>query len=224
MLNFDQIESIREEKAPLYSQYPQQLQPQPAYIYLRENGVVEADYTGEIGNARPADEWHGRTLTWRITPYLSGSAIHNLIHGDDVKPLLERVHAGHDTEWNGNNYIGTLTADAESAYEQLGRIFEEVETDIEVSDVGDWLFASCDILDHWPADKTLDEAVAELEDSIEPNWIINGDIEEALLSQAAHYVNHGREGFGDNHLAALIGQGWITEEEAQEYREETVNA
>jgi|GEM_PF-6525906 len=68
MLNFAQIEELRGQEAPIYDKYPSQCEPQPAYIKLSENGELVAESSGEIGNARPADEWHRCTLTWKITP------------------------------------------------------------------------------------------------------------------------------------------------------------
>jgi len=221
MLNFSQIEEITDDKAPLYSQYPQQINPQPAYICLYEDGRVCADYSGEIGNARPADEWHGRTLTWRITPFLTGRAVGNLLMSEPVKGLLERVHAGHDSEWNGNNFVGTLTDDAQAAFERLERIFEEEEEDIEVWNVEDWLFNSCRLADHWPAgDMDLDMAVSGVEETLtDTDKVIelNGDIEESLLERAQYYLTSLEKGLGQNHFSALIAAEMATQEEVDEY-------
>lgn len=205
----------------MYSQYPREIDPQPAYIELSVNGVVEAGYSGEIGNSVPSDVWHRRTLRWSVTPCISGEAITELLQRDDVIDLLERVHDGHDTKWNGSNFVGTLTDDAEEARDELTQIFESVDPDVGVWNVESWLFNSCTLFDHWPAgDNTLEEAVDELEANIEPKWIIHGDIREALLEDAQWRCRQTREGLGENHLSALLAHGYADEEEVAEYREE----
>lgn len=55
-------DTLRGHAAPLYHQYPQQSQPQPAYIEITEDGDVSAGYSGEIGGAVPMAVWHHRTL------------------------------------------------------------------------------------------------------------------------------------------------------------------
>ena len=126
-LNFEQIMTLAGEEFPLYFRYKGQINPQPARIYLYIDGRVCADYSKEIGNGRPADEWHGVTLTWNINPFLSGDKIIELFTEDEnIKELLERVYAGHDQKWDGSNWVGTLTDDAQDAHDRLERIFYEV--------------------------------------------------------------------------------------------------
>lgn len=49
------ITSNLNEKCPVYHKYPRQFNPQPAYIELdcRGEGVLSADFSGEIGNGVP---------------------------------------------------------------------------------------------------------------------------------------------------------------------------
>ena len=152
--------------------------------------------------------------------YLSGSQIVEMIGREDVRALLQRVHDGHDTEWNGNNWVGKLSDDAEKACDALSDIFESEDGDVQVWNVGDWLFSNCTLADHWPAgEMTLDDAVKGVEDTIEPNMILNGDIEDALLEDAQHKCRTLRSGLGENHLAALLKHEYADEEEIAEYRE-----
>lgn len=219
MINYTQIDTIASIQAPLFSQYPSQLQPQPAYIYLYTDGRVCADYSGEIGNGRPADEWHGVTLTWSIAPYMTGEQLADLLGRDDIRALLQRVHEGHDTRWDGSNWVGTLTDDASSAFEALECEFSEAEGDLQVWNVADWLFSNCTLFDHWPAgEMTLTEAVKGVEESVEENMILNGDIENELLENAQWKCRRTQPGLGENHLTALLEHGWADAEEIDEYR------
>lgn len=220
MLNFAKIEELRGQQLPIYDKYPSQCEPQPAYIKLSECGEIFAESSGEIGGGRPSDEWHRRTLTWKITPCLSGDAIADLLQRDDIKNLLERAHAGHDTRWNGNNWVGSLTTDAEEAFEMLEHLFECVEEDVEIWAVADWLFQNCDLFDHWPADtQTMEEAIREIENTVDAKRALFGDIQEALLEDAQWRCRQAEKGLGENHLAALLEHGYADEEEVAEYRE-----
>ena len=223
-LNFEQIMSLDGQELPLYCKYSSQCNPQPARIYLCIDGRVCAGYSGEIGNGRPADEWHGVTLTWNITPFLSGDKIIELLTEDEnITALLNRVYTGHDQKWDGSNWVGTLTDDAQDAHDRLEEIFAEVDGDVEVWSVADWLFSSCSLRDNWPAEKALTEAVEDAKNSTincGSNIVLDGDIEEVLLEYALYYAQRSKSGLGENHLAALLEREMITQEEANEYREE----
>ena len=117
------VENLRAGAVPLYREYPGRLAPQPAYVQMDEDGRVEADYSGEIGNGVPMFVWHGRTLRWTVSPNALGSDLADLIESDEVKALLTRVYEGHSVDWDGNNHVGRLTEDAEKASEQLTEIF-----------------------------------------------------------------------------------------------------
>ena len=222
-LNFEQIMALADDEAPLYCKLRGQINPQPARIYLYMDGSVCADYSVEIGNGRPADEWNGVTLTWNITPFLSGNKIIELLTEDEtIVELLGRVYDGHDREWDGSNWVGTLTNDAQDAHDRLVRIFDEIDGDVEVWSVEDWLFSSCSLRDNWPVENTLAKAVNAAEDSIlnsDSNIVLNGDIKEVLLEYALDYAQRGKPGLGETHLSALLEHGMITQEDADEYRE-----
>lgn len=126
--------------APLYHHYDREINAQPAYLELDEDGTVCVDYSGEIGNAITSDVWHGRTLRYPVNPALSQSGIDRLI--DAAMPLLERVYAGHDVEWDGSNFVGRMTDDAAAASEKLERLCEEWGPDpfdiVNIQEALDW--------------------------------------------------------------------------------------
>jgi hypothetical protein len=178
-LDQSRIDALRDERAPLYCRYHGQTRPQGAYIELDEDGRVDANYDAEIGGAVPMAVWHGRTRRYSVTPYLSGSALVELV--DEISPLLERVHDGLSEEWDGSNHVGTLTADARSADEAIRDRLESVERDIDVVvDIDGWV-ADVDVA----ADATDDDLrrlAAEIDEQAwrECRAIIDGDVVEAL--------------------------------------------
>jgi hypothetical protein len=46
---------------------------------------------------------------------------------EQVKPLLDRVHAGHTTHFDGSNYKGHLTDDAQEASDAIESIFDQAD-------------------------------------------------------------------------------------------------
>jgi hypothetical protein len=205
--------------APLFHRYPGQTSPQPAYIEMTEDGEVSADYSGEIGNAVPMYVWHGRTLRWSVPSDVRGEALAEFLADPETLALLERVHAGHVVDWDGNNHVGSLSDDARDASEGLDRLIERelIGAEAAVRPVGDWLWSSCTLLQHWQ-NQPLAEAVREIEDGAEIEGVLlDGDIEDELLDMAAHWLETGRAGLTSAHITALIEHGQITDDEATEY-------
>lgn len=113
------------EVTPLLFQHPGQTHPQPAYLELDEDGEVHYGYNTEIGNSRPMNVHLRQWIRWKVPYDLSGKAMAAFLTNPDVVALLERVHAGHTIEWDGNNHVGRLTDDARRAEEELDRLTAE---------------------------------------------------------------------------------------------------
>ena len=110
--------------------------------------VFERDYFG--GDGTPFDEWHARTLTWGFLEAGDESVIDretlkaDLGEGGKLRALLERVHAGHSTVWDGSNYVGELNADASEASEEIETMLADYDVDRSAPDRWDsyeWLTA-----------------------------------------------------------------------------------
>ncbi len=98
--------------------------PETLDLALCEDGTVSLS----VGHAdqldgTPMDEWHYRTVTWRL---LTGPCEADLTKiraelapGGRLRVLLARVHAGHSVEWDGRNRVGRLTEDAGEASADL---------------------------------------------------------------------------------------------------------
>lgn len=212
------ITRYEDDALPAYGQYPGQLQPQPGYVEL-DGSMVTADYSGEIGNGVPADVWHNRTLRWYINGAMSGSDINDLI--EQITPLLEIVYAGHDTEWDGNNWVGKLTDEAQEASEQIERICTEYQPSVECWEVDMWLWNSCTLTENWPADKTLDEAVNEAKTAASGEVILLGDVRESMLNYAeSEFYSSRGDLLHENAIQALLADDRVTPDEVAEYRED----
>lgn len=125
----------------LHCHYAQQSSAQPCYIELDcAEGTLLASYNGEIGNAVPAAVYHGHEQRFGI-PELTTEAADELMA--EIAPIAERVVAGYESEWNGNNHVACFTDDALAAIDEITKICDAVEADesnsIQEWDAGDWL-------------------------------------------------------------------------------------
>jgi hypothetical protein len=125
---------------PVYLKYDREINPQPAYLEIDEDGYVSADSNSEIGNGVPASVWNGLTLRIHIPNHLTARGIQGLV--TDLLPLLERLHTGNEIAWNGNNWTGKLTDDALEAETEILQFIDRNSTDYESSEIWD----ACDWL------------------------------------------------------------------------------
>lgn len=207
---------------PVYEHFQGQSQPQPAFISIDENGKVDADYSGEIGNGVPSKVWHNRTLRVPINPELSAGEIENFLHDDATTRLLARIVDGHDVEWDGSNHVGSLTDDARDALESLGRLAEGLVTETPVMSADEWLFGGGQhLLDHW-ADCSLENAVDELMKYVDEYAHVpdaKAEIPQVLLDKALSYLQNERDGLTQFHFDALIAAKMVDQDEVDEYLE-----
>ena len=213
--------------APVYTKYDSEFQPQPAYIRMDEDGEIDAWVNGEIGNAVPASIWHGRTLTWRVPSNVRGDAL--LAFVKEHQPLFERVYLGHEVDWDGRNHVGTLDEDAQEASEAIvaeaGSLYDET---IDVCSMAEWTRAQGNnkLVDLWPADKSLQAAAEEAEASARDAmcdgvWVTDPEsAKEDLLEWAHDEFRSNPERLEKTHFEALIAEGTITREDAQEVIDE----
>lgn len=129
----------------LYRHYQGQTSPQGCYIELdTRNGELTADWNAEIGNGVPASVYHQIVLRWDI-PTLTAPSANRLL--DKLATLATQVLAGATTEWDGNNHVGKLTADARAAADDIEAHCQEAREEPFAYDVlgeydaGDWFGA-----------------------------------------------------------------------------------
>jgi|SRR6516164_7077263 hypothetical protein len=145
-------------------------------------------------NGTTFDVWHGRTLEWSASLSQGSYTLPDVAKiealAEQVKPLLERVHAGHSTYWDGSNYCGRLTEDAEGADKEIERIFEVADwcdEDRQVWDASEWI-AGAGYLETarelgltLASDETAwDEATASLVQQAESDGVVLVEMDKAL--------------------------------------------
>lgn len=105
------------EPAELYRHYDGQTEAQGAYIELdTQDPSLLADYDSEVGGAIPFSVYHGLQRRYGI-PVLTADAANRVM--EEILPFAERIVAGAETEWDGNNTVVVLNDDAQAAEEAL---------------------------------------------------------------------------------------------------------
>lgn len=118
------IISVKDD-TELFCHYASQSEPQRCFIALDlEDGTLWADYNAEIGSAVPEAVWNGRTIRFPA-PCMTAAGMNHLM--DEIAPLADRVLAGSEIEWDGNNHVGKLDEDAQDASDEIERICDELE-------------------------------------------------------------------------------------------------
>lgn len=216
------LHNLRDDIAPLYLRYEGQVNAQPAFVELDEDGEISTAIGADSGCGMAF--WHRRTLQWRVPSDVSGAAMIAFLQSDEARTLLERVHAGHTVEWDGNNHVGRLSGDAREASEEFAALVDrELQTEtarVSVWRAGDWLFASGNnsLSDVWPSGQSLDEAEAELEASAKRDGCyLDGDVRDELVAKARQMLDAEEPGLTAEQLAALVAEGEADADDVAEY-------
>jgi hypothetical protein len=117
-------------------------------LTLTEAGKACHDATEAHSSERGTttfDRWHCRTLVWSQTLSQGAAVVADEDKLDELAaqlaPLVARVSAGHDTEWDGSNYVGVLDDDAQEASDEIEEIIEAADWTsdaLTARDAGDW--------------------------------------------------------------------------------------
>lgn len=110
----------------LYHQYHGQTNPQKAFIEIDlDEGIMQADWDGEIGGAVPMRVWHGRVRRYDLPPYCLPGPVNELM--EEILPLAERMEKGYSCEWDGSNNVGKLDEDAQETEEAIRDMVENYQ-------------------------------------------------------------------------------------------------
>ena len=161
------------EHLDLYCKYPGQINPQGCYIEFdpRDNTAL-ASYNPEIGNAIPADLWHGRYFRFYLPYPIYAASADGLM--EELIPLFTELSENYEEDWDGSNFIGKINDRGTEIIELIENKIENSLTEendaIKVYEASDW-FEYCNAFDFNITEKTTDE---ELEAMAE-EWLSEED-------------------------------------------------
>lgn len=171
--------NVEEKKAPVFAQYENQCNPQPAYLVLDPvEPDLEADYSGEIGNGMPADVWHNRVIRISIPACSSYQGIKALEENEQLIKFVEKMRDSFEDHWDGNNYVGRYYDGWADDLMDIERMIEGVMDYVDVWDAQQWIVESF-CYDEYIKDpkKYVDELEKEAE--LTPEICILGSIKDA---------------------------------------------
>lgn len=184
--------SALEGDAPLYCQFAGQFNEQPAFFSLDlRDGEAGADYDANIGGGVPESVWHGVVRRYPVTARLSRAAVESL--AKDLAPLFQRVLNDACDEWDGSNMVGVLGEDARDAEEEIARLLDDAEGDLDVWDAFDYVTGTGEVglSVAWPAGMTLEQAAENARQQAEIDGItFADDVSDALVRFAQREYDH----------------------------------
>lgn len=138
-------------------------------IYPTER-IVDVTQEGR-SNSQSMAEYHRLVLSSKIEGHPDEATLREYLESDEGQELMERVCAGHDREWDGHNMVGTLTDDAESAWDALiAELDDMAQTDWTFWAIDEWAYVwaiqeiTADMTDEQIAAKAAElDALAEAE-------------------------------------------------------------
>lgn len=178
-----------------------------------------ADYSGEIGNSVPIYYWNELAVRWGVSAETTGTSLQALFTDQKFLSCCKRIIEGFDEVWDGNNFVGKYTGDASDAIEEAEGIINQTLECCEVWSVEDYLFSNCSLREHWD-EQPVEQAVAELESSVENNCEVDGDFEDALLEKAKDEMYWHADHVNRNHVKTLWGRGLVTLSEVRNWLKE----
>ncbi len=93
-------------------------------IDLGEGGTFYATTEFKSNNWRTFHQAHGHELEFTLHGNINAAYFADWFN-ETAKPIVDRIVAGYESEWNGSNNVAVLTEDAEEAKTELSELFEE---------------------------------------------------------------------------------------------------
>ena len=217
-----------EDSCPLFYRYPTQINAQPAYVQMDEEGDITTGYNTEIGNGATPDVWYKCTLRWNVAPEIKGESLATLLESDEANELFLAVWNGHSIEHKNGNRVGVLDEEASDASDEIQSLLDELSNhssgdSANVWDVSEFLFSSNKLLDVWKSGPVA-IAVAKIKaDALSQDVYIDGNISKCLLEEAFRYVDEELEGLTADHLDELVRHKYLVQDLADKYAAEFLN-
>ena len=170
-----------QEKAPLYYCPPGQCTPMPALITLDQSGEVYAYH--RQGDGTPADEWDGRTLTWRVDPQVAGKWLAEWLQEPETRAALQSIHDKHEA---GEDFY-----DAATEFENQLQSAQEYAPMVEVWKAFDWI--ENEDLERLIEAGSIRAWAEEIEDNIPDNIQLEGSIVDAIIEKIEYLTEDGAD-------------------------------
>lgn len=104
-----------EDVADLYQKRRGQYLPDPAYVYFDpERRLFWAD--AHPRESTPSKVYSKRVIQWGI-PVLRAHVVNDWM--EELIPYAQRIVKGYEEVWNGNNYVGRYSEDAQEAIDDI---------------------------------------------------------------------------------------------------------
>lgn len=181
----------------LFCKYSSQQQQQDCYMELDlQDETVQLSYNGEIGNSIPSSVYHNRTLRFSVECLTMDKGNALLV---EALPICQRISAGYEIEWTGNNHKGrTTTYDARNAIDELHKLCagyagNSPENILVAQDVGEWFVDGGDIALKW-CNLNVDSSDADVKAAAE-NEVNDAMSAGAVMasSEVVNYLTEARE-------------------------------
>lgn len=112
-------------RRPLLHTYPSQARPQHAFVSIDLlHNFITADWNPEIGTAIPSSVYRGRVRRYGIPSDITTREIRALLNR--LSPIADRVVAGAEEEWDGQNMRWYLNDEARAAEQEIIDICEDL--------------------------------------------------------------------------------------------------
>ena len=166
-------------------------------LYPRDAARLEIGVSGDVrvrintyvtnSDPWPMRLWHRMTLALDINANAQIDDLREtLADGGEASALIDRVIAGHGSRWDGRNFVGTLTDDADQACIDLGALLANFPTsNWAAMDVIDYLYPlgsgraqldSLGLTDQSGPDAIAAAAVQLVEDAARDRVVLTGDV------------------------------------------------
>jgi hypothetical protein len=159
------------------------------------------DNEHESVNTTPFNVWHGRAVRWALPGELKASAQRELLA--DLKDAFDRLRAGTEIVWDGNNHVGQRDDDADDARDEVEAYIAGLHESalVRVWDAADW-FGPCRDNELGVAGDMTDDEVAALAERLEAEALESGECDE--IEGGTRYLLGRR----DSAREKLEAQGW----------------
>ena len=190
--------------APLFRQYPQQLQAQPAYLEFDPAAegplALVGEYSGEVGTAVPADVFNGRRIRINVPANARRGWLLGLADDAALAGLLERVRSGYEVcdPYSGRaQYSDDATAALEALEEwEYEQMQDSGSITIGVGSASDYYGQNTDEeLARWVRDagSIAAQAAADVGADLGDDAVLladAGELADVLAERLAEHVRH----------------------------------